>query len=66
MPTSMVSNTPVSVQVPGLNFTAGNVPTTEVLCLLNMVTEEELVDDDEYEGLFVWFYMHIPLLWFVY
>lgn len=23
---------------------------TEVLCLLNMVTEEELRDDDEYEG----------------
>ena len=23
---------------------------TEVLCLLNMVTEEELRDDDEFEG----------------
>jgi splicing factor U2AF subunit len=42
-------NVPVQVQVPGLSFTPGGVPATEVLCLLNMVTEEELVDDDEYE-----------------
>lgn len=46
------SNAPVQVQVPGLNITPGNTqPTTEVLCLLNMVTEEELVDDDEYEDI---------------
>ena len=29
-----------------------NVPTTKVLCLMHMVTEKELVADDEYEGLF--------------
>ncbi len=43
------SNAPVQVQVPGLTFTPGSAPTTEVLCLLNMVTEDELLDDDEYE-----------------
>lgn len=46
-----VTNAPVTVQVPGLNFSSVNAtPTTEVLCLLNMVTEDELIDDDEYEG----------------
>lgn len=42
-------NAPVTVQVPGLQFTPGSAATTEVLCLLNMVTEDELLDDDEYE-----------------
>ena len=41
---------PVQVQVPGLNITAGPGPVTDVLCLLNMVTEDELQDDDEYDG----------------
>jgi len=40
---------PVQVQVPGLNITAGPGPVTDVLCLLNMVTEDELQDDDEYD-----------------
>ena len=42
---------PVQVQVPGLNITAGPGPITDVLCLLNMVTEDELQDDDEYDGI---------------
>jgi splicing factor U2AF 65 kDa subunit len=42
-------NAPVQLQVPGLTFTPGGASATEVLCLLNMVTEDELVDDDEYE-----------------
>ena len=55
MPTTATlaaTNVPVQVQVPGLNFTSVNaaLPATEVLCLLNMVTEEELADDDEYDG----------------
>lgn len=29
---------------------------TEVLCLLNMVTEEELRDDEEYEGNYFLFF----------
>jgi splicing factor U2AF subunit len=49
IPVAQNSNAPVAVQVPGLTFTPGSAPTTEVLCLLNMVTEDELLDDDEYE-----------------
>lgn len=45
-------NIPVMVQVPGLNIAdASKVHVTEVLCLLNMVTEDELVDDEEYEDI---------------
>ena len=36
-------------QMPGMNLMGPSV-STEVLCLLNMVTEEELRDDDEFEG----------------
>ena len=43
-------NTPVQVQVPGLQFQPGSSQPTEILCLLNMVTEDELKDDDEYDG----------------
>ena len=41
---------PVQVQVPGLNLNAGSGPPTEVLCLMNMVTPEDLEDEEEYEG----------------
>ena len=45
---------PVAIQVPGLQIsqmtTAIGNP-TEVLCLMNMVTPEELVDDDEYDDI---------------
>jgi splicing factor U2AF subunit len=48
----VVPNAPVQLQVPGFNIQPGNnVLATEVLCLLNMVAEEELVDDDEYEDI---------------
>ncbi|KAJ8345585.1 hypothetical protein SKAU_G00297780 [Synaphobranchus kaupii] len=44
-----VIETPVTLQVPGLHgLQISGVP-TEVLCLLNMVMPEELVDDDDYE-----------------
>lgn len=43
--------TPVQIQVPGLNLTAGAGPPTEVLCLMNMVVPEELRDEDEYEDI---------------
>lgn len=43
---------PVQIQIPGLDVqevqTAG--PATEILCLMNMVTPEELEDEDEYDG----------------
>ena len=38
----------IGVQLPGMNMLAQGVA-TEVLCLLNMVTEEELRYDEEYE-----------------
>ncbi|CAF3731926.1 unnamed protein product [Rotaria sp. Silwood1] len=40
----------IGVQLPGVNLLAPSVA-TEVLCLLNMVTEEELRDDEEYEDI---------------
>ncbi|XP_061771294.1 U2 small nuclear RNA auxiliary factor 2a isoform X2 [Nerophis ophidion] len=46
-----INQTPVTLQVPGLNSSVtqmGGLP-TEVLCLMNMVAPEELVDDEEYE-----------------
>lgn len=42
----------MQIQVPGLNLNAaGAQPPTEVLCLMNMVAPEELVDEDEYDGM---------------
>lgn len=43
----MVMSTPVQIQVPGFQ-TGGFGQATEVLCLMNMVTPEELLDDDEF------------------
>ncbi|XP_026999769.1 U2 small nuclear RNA auxiliary factor 2b isoform X2 [Tachysurus vachellii] len=47
-----INETPVTLQVPGLMNSSmnqmGGIP-TEVLCLMNMVAPEELLDDDEYE-----------------
>jgi hypothetical protein len=43
----------VNLQIPGLNvtqMTASDIP-TEVLCLMNMVTAEDLLDDEDYEGM---------------
>jgi len=40
---------PVQVQVPGLNVSSGPGQATEVLCLMNMITPQELEDEDEYE-----------------
>ena len=41
---------PPQVQLPGLEVPSANGPATEVLCLMNMVTPEELLDLSEYEG----------------
>ena len=41
---------PVQIQVPGFQASGLGQP-TEVLCLMNMVTPEELVDDDEYDDI---------------
>jgi splicing factor U2AF subunit len=40
---------PVQIQVPGLSVVGASGPATEVLCLLNMVTADELKDEDEYD-----------------
>ena len=37
------------MQVPGLNLLVANEP-TDVLCLMNMVSADELQDDEEYDG----------------
>ncbi|GIY23072.1 splicing factor U2AF 50 kDa subunit [Caerostris darwini] len=45
------TNVPVQVQVPGLQMAQGPGPATEVLCLMNMVVPEELMDEEEYEDI---------------
>ncbi|XP_061230070.1 splicing factor U2AF 65 kDa subunit, partial [Neopsephotus bourkii] len=48
---STINQTPVTLQVPGLlssQVQLGGHP-TEVLCLMNMVLAEELLDDEEYD-----------------
>ncbi|CAL8302640.1 unnamed protein product [Merluccius merluccius] len=47
-PTSM-AEAPVTLQVPGLQGVRNSAVPTEVLCLLNMVMPEELVEDEDYE-----------------
>ena len=42
---------PASVQIPGMQGMSGPGLPTEVLCLLNMVTEEEFRDEEEYEDI---------------
>ena len=41
---------PLPINIPGLNVAPSSQDATEVLCLMNMVTVEELEDDDEYES----------------
>lgn len=43
---------PVQIQVPGFQPSVGG-QATEVLCLMNMVTTDELVDDEEYEDILI-------------
>lgn len=42
---------PVQIQVPGLSMVGASGPATEVLCLLNMVTPDELKDEEEYDDI---------------
>ncbi|XP_060523050.1 splicing factor U2AF 50 kDa subunit [Cylas formicarius] len=41
----------VQIQVPGLSLVGTSGPATEVLCLLNMVTPDDLKDEEEYEDI---------------
>ena len=47
---SGVMPTPLPISIPGLNVQPSSQEATEVLCLMNMVTPEELEDDEEYES----------------
>ena len=38
------------INIPGLQVAGTMQESTEVLCLMNMVTKEELEDDEEYES----------------
>ena len=40
-----------TIKVPGLHQVTAGTRATEVLCLMNMVTEQELIDDEEYEDI---------------
>ena len=47
------------ISIPGLHIEAGTAQdATNVLCLMNMVTIEELEDDEEYEGAPLLFCFH--------
>ncbi|XP_053371144.1 splicing factor U2AF 65 kDa subunit-like [Clarias gariepinus] len=46
---TVITESPVSLQVPGLQRLQNSASPTAVLCLLNMVLPEELLDDDDYE-----------------
>lgn len=48
---AMGQQAPVQIQVPGLTQVGQAGPATEVLCLLNMVTPDELKDEDEYDDI---------------
>lgn len=48
---SNVQAAPVQIQVPGMSMVGTSGPATEVLCLLNMVTPNELRDEEEYEDI---------------
>ena len=46
-----LSAAPVQIQVPGMPSVQGPGQPTEVLCLLNMVTDDDLKDEEEYEDI---------------
>ena len=47
----MNAQIPVQLQVPGMNIGQGAGPPTEVLSLMNMITPDELEDEEEYEDI---------------
>uniref|UniRef100_A0A0N4ZXE1 Splicing factor U2AF subunit n=1 Tax=Parastrongyloides trichosuri TaxID=131310 RepID=A0A0N4ZXE1_PARTI len=48
---SITSDMTPTTPLPGLDLSQGAGPATEILCLLNMVTEEDLKNDEEYEDI---------------
>ena len=56
-----------NMQIPGLALNPGGAgaqagPATQVLCLMNMVNVDELVNDDDYEGTPSLFLVFVPLV----
>ena len=50
VPTPGIPSNPIALA--GIDLSKGAGPPTEVLCLMNLVVEEELQKDDEYEAFF--------------
>ena len=48
--TTTATNYSSAATIAGIDLTKGSGPATEVLCLMNMISEEELKDEEEYEG----------------
>lgn len=50
---AQTNQAPVQIQIPGLNVNEvqASGPPTEILSLMNMVTKEELEDEEEYEDI---------------
>lgn len=46
-----ITSMAMPISIPGLQMPSTAQTATTVLCLMNMTTEEELRDDDEYEGM---------------
>lgn len=42
---------PVTLQIPGMVQATGAGPATQILCLMNMITPDELQDEEEYEDI---------------
>ena len=48
--TTDMTSMAMPINIPGLQMPSTAQTATTVLCLMNMTTEEDLRDDDEYEG----------------
>ena len=47
---ALLAGVSLPINIPGLQIDGSSQEATEVLCLMNMVTKDELEDDEEYEG----------------
>ena len=48
--TSDITSMAMPISIPGLQLPSSAQTATTVLCLMNMVSEDELKDDEEYES----------------
>lgn len=61
-----VTNERFEVAVAGIDISQGSGPVTEVLCLMNMVTEDELKNDEDFDGQLIHSYYTYPKMNFVF